>query len=189
MSVAQYGIYDKGGNVLCLAELIQTSLAILTGSYTNGTNCLNAGQINKSDIELNTAKTDFENEAKQIVMSDFVYKGLLTGTLMETHKLIHDYVSWTCKDLGYRLAYKYCGVKKGKKQEMFMVGLVTPQAKISAPGGATSMPFQMTAMVQQAAITFTAGDITTLTAAWGITAYTTGSVSIPANQEYVLYES
>lgn len=177
-------IVDSGGNLIALAE-VSDAWALKT--LTAGTNAIDAGEISTSDISQTTSKTEYKNEKKKTVATDFEYSLNTTGTLMQTDKATIDFFAESVKNK-YFLQYKYMGVKDGKNQEMFTLGTVTPQFKIATPGGATSMPYEHTGIYPATTVTFNSTMLAAIETALSITIYATGA-SITSSQGFVVKET
>ena len=179
-------IKDKGGNKIAVAEL-DSSGQIVT-NLTAGVNCLDAGHLANSDLSVKTKKTSHRNEAGEIAASDYEYEGITSGILMETDKQKLDYLSFGVRNKKH-LEYKYLGIKNGSHQEVFKIVEITPQMKISAPGGAKSMPYESTAVFKNTDFVLSQNSISAIEAALSIDIKTAGPVTIPKNSEHVIVES
>jgi hypothetical protein len=186
MSANLKNIRDKGGNKIAIVAL--NELDQLPSILTSGTNCLDLGHLANSDIAIKTKKTVYKNEAGETVAADFDYEGITGGILMETDKLKLDYLSFIVRNKRH-LEYKYLGIKGGNYQEVFKIAEITPQMKISSPGGIKSMPYESTAVMLSADFDITGSQITDIEAALGIDIKTAGPVTIPTGSEHVIVET
>lgn len=177
---------DKGGNILGIAELDANNA--LSGTLTNGTNCLNCKLLADSEVNIDPTVEKFKAEDGKTYGQDEEYEGNTRGTLMETSKVIADYLAFGVRGKTH-LEYKYEGTKDAKHQEVFKLVDVTPQMHFKTPGGTKAMKYESVALVQDAAVTFSTGAIAALAAALGITIRTTAAVVIPAGQEHLLVET
>lgn len=184
MPVNPGGITDKGGNKVCLAE-VTDAWALKT--LTAGTNALDVGHVANSDIAQTTSKTEYKSEDGKPRASDFEYSLNTTGQLMQTDKVTIDFLAESVKSK-YFLQYKYQGIKDGKHQEIFTLGQVTPQFKITTPGGTTSMPYEFTGIYPTATVAFTSTNLVAIETALSCTIYCTGA-SITASQGFVVKET
>lgn len=177
-------VVDKGTSIIAVAE-VSDAWALKT--LTAGTNALLVGHVANSDISQTTNKTEYKDESGKTVASDFEYSLVTTGTLMQTDKTTIDFMAESVKGK-YFLEYKYQGLKDGKKQEMFKVGQVTPQFKMTTPGNTSSMPYEFTGIYPTATVTFNSTALAAIETALSITIYCTG-VSITTSQGFVVKET
>ncbi len=177
---------DKGGNLLVIVEL-DDNLAI-PGTITNGANALNCGLIFESQVDIEAKTEKFKAEDGKTYGQDEEYEGKTTGVLMETSKLITDYLAFSTRGK-LHLEIKYEGIKGGKHQEVFKIADVTPQMHFKTPGGTKAMKYESVSIVQQQPVTFSAGNISAIESALGINIKTTGPVTIPVEQEHVIVET
>jgi hypothetical protein len=175
MSSNLRNIGDKGGNKIAVFEL--DSNLQFPVELVSGVNCLDLGHIANSELALKTKKTVYKNEAGQVVASDFEHEGATTGTLMETDKLKLDFLTYTVRNKKY-LEYKYLGIKGGNHQESFKIAEITPQMKISSPGGAKSMQYESTAVANGSDFVLDQQMIYAAELALGINIRTSGPVTI-----------
>ncbi len=184
MPVNPGGITNNGGNKVCLGE-VTDAWALKT--LTAGTNALDVGHIANSDIGQASAKTEFKSEDNKVRAADFDFSLNTTGQLMQTDKVTIDFLAESVKNK-YFLQYKYQGIKDGKHQEIFTLGQVTPQFKITTPGGASSMPYEFTGIYPSATVTFNSTNLAAIETALSVTIYCTGA-SITASQGFVVKET
>lgn len=177
-------IVDDGGNLICLSE-VSDSWALKT--LTAGTNAINAGHISTSDFSQATNKTEYKNEQRKTVASSYEYSINTTGTLMQTDKATIDFFAESVKSK-YFLQCKYMGIKDGKHQEIFTLGQVTPQVKITTPGASASMPYEHTGIYPTSTVTFNSTNLAAIETALSVTIYATGA-SITASQGFVVKET
>lgn len=178
------GIVDAGGNLIALGE-VTDAWALKT--LTAGTNAIDAGEISTSDIAQTTSKTEYKNEKKKTVATDFEYSLNTTGTLMQTDKATIDFFAESVKNK-YFLQYKYQGIKDGKHQEVFTLGTVTPQFKMTTPGSSSSMPYEFTGVYPNTTATFNSTHLAAIETALSITIYATGA-AITSSQGFVVKET
>jgi hypothetical protein len=187
MPVNTNDINDKGGNKIAVVEL-DSDYAVVS-NLVEGTNCLDLGHIVSSEVELRANKEEYKSEDGLIRQTSYEYISETSGILMEVNKLAVDFLCFTVRDKVY-LEYKYMGIRGGKYQEIFKVVRVTPQMKVTTPGGAKSMPYDSTAIVPVNAVTISSGSITAIKAALTHTGIkTAGPVTIAVNQEFVMVET
>lgn len=177
---------DKGGNRLLIIEL-EDNLA-LPGSIVNGVNALNCGLIFESQVDIDTKTEKFKAEDGRTYGQDEEYEGKTSGILMETSKLIADYLAFGTRGK-LHLEIKYEGIKGGKRQEIFKIADVTPQMHFKTPGGTKAMKYESISAVQLQPVIITPADITAIEAALGVNIYTEGPVTIPAEHEHVIAET
>ena len=177
---------DKGGNLLVIIEL-DSSLAIPV-SISNGVNALNCGLIFESQVDIETKTEKFKAEDGKTYGQDEEYEGKTSGVLMETSKLITDYIAFGTRGK-LHLEIKYEGIKGGKHQEVFKIADITPQMHFKTPGGTKAMKYESVSIVQPLPVTFSSSNITAIESALGINIKTTGPVTIPAEQEHVIVET
>lgn len=177
---------SKGGNQIALVEL-STSFAI-PGTLTADTNCIDLGHLKESGTAINTTVTKLKNEAMEVVRTEKDYEGITRGVLMQTSKRVLDFMAFTVRDKTY-LQYKKPGINKGQTQEIFAIGEATPQMNLQNPGAAENCPYEFTHLVSDTAYTFTTTNLAAIEAALGISIACTTNVTIPAGQEYVMYET
>lgn len=179
-------IKDKGGNKIAIAEL--DSSGQIVSSLSAGINCLDAGHLANSGLEVKTKKTLHKNEAGESVASDYEYEGITSGILMETDKQKLDYLTFGVRNKKH-LEYKYLGIKNGSHQEVFKIVEITPQMKLSSPGSAKSMPYESTAAFKTADFVLSQNSISAIEAALSIDIKTAGPVTIPKGSEHVIVET
>src|SRR5512146_934061 len=179
-------IFDKGGDVLALNQLTD-AYALYTPTVTNTTGIV-LGHLSSSDYEQTADVTEYKSEDGKVRASDETYNLNTSGVLMQSDKLITDFLAHTVKGNFY-LEYKYGGDYNGKKHEYFKIVKVTPQFKKSAPGGVTSMPYKSTGIFPESDVTFTTTDIASIETLLGISIYTTLAVTITAAQGFVYVET
>ena len=179
-------IKDKGGNKISLAELDDNYQ--LSGHMTQGVNCIDLGHMASSQLEIKTTRTKFKNEAGEPVASENEFEGITTAVLMETDKEKADFLAFKTRNRKY-LEYKYLGIKGGKHQESFKVAEVTPQMKISSPGGTKSLQYESSSFILPVDFVISAQSIIDLETALGINIRTNGPVTIPARTEHALVET
>jgi hypothetical protein len=177
---------DKGGNLLVIVEL-DGNLAIPV-SVTNGVNSLNCGLIFESQVDIEARTEKFKAEDGKTYGQDEEYEGKTSGVLMETSKLITDYLAFGTRGK-LHLEIKYEGIKGGKHQEIFKVADVTPQMHFKTPGGTKALKYESTSIIQSQPVTFSAANISAIEAALGVNIKTVGPVTIPAEQEHVIVET
>ncbi len=177
---------DKGGNQLLIIEL-DGNLAI-PGSIANGVNALNCGLIFESQVDIDANTEKFKAEDGRTYGQDEEYEGKTSGVLMETSKLITDYLAFGTRGK-LHLEIKYEGIKGGKHQEVFKITDVTPQMHFKTPGGTKAMKYESVSIVQSQPVTFSAANITAIESALGINIRTSGPVTIPAEQEHLIVET
>lgn len=177
---------DKGGNLLVIIEL-DSNLAIPV-SISNGVNALNCGLIFESQVDIETKTEKFKAEDGKTYGQDEEYEGKTSGVLMETSKLITDYIAFGTRGK-LHLEIKYEGIKGGKHQEVFKIADITPQMHFKTPGGTKAMKYESVSIVQPLPVTFSSANITAIESALGINIKTTGPVTIPAEQEHVIVET
>lgn len=182
-----YAIRDKGGNLICIAELDSSNA--VSGTITNGTNALNCGLVKESQVDIDPTIEKFKAEDGKTYGQDEEFDGTVKGTLMETDKTKADYLAFGVRDKNSFVLYKYEGIKNGKHQEVFAVGDVTPQLHFKTPGGVSAQRFEFQAVPPATAVTFSTGALAALGAAWGKTVKTTSAVTVPAGQEFVIVET
>ncbi|RPI19019.1 MAG: hypothetical protein EHM58_03125 [Ignavibacteriae bacterium] len=187
MPVNTNDINDKGGNKIAVIELDE-NYAIVE-NLSEGTNCLDLGHIASSEVELKANKEEYKSEDGVIRQTSYEYMANTSGILMEINKTAIDFLCFTVRDKMY-LEYKYLGIRGGKHQEIFKVVKITPQMKVTAPGGAKSMPYESTAIVPMSSVMISADDIVAIRLAIAhVGIRTPGPVTIAANTEFVLVET
>ena len=186
MSANIKNIKDKGGNKIAIVELdVNDSIPV---NLVSGQNCLDLGHLANSELAIKTKKTLFKNEAGETVATDFDFEGNTSGILMETDKQKLDMLSIGVRNKRH-LEYKYLGIKGGSHQEVFKIVEVTPQMKVSSPGGAKSMPYESTAIVMHSNYVISPLAISEIESALSIDIKTPGPVTIPDGQEHVIIET
>ncbi|HWA05535.1 MAG TPA: hypothetical protein VG961_03230, partial [Ignavibacteria bacterium] len=83
---------DKGGNQLVIIEL-DDNMAVPV-SITNGVNALNCGLISESQVDIDAKTEKFKAEDGKTYGQDEEFEGRTSGVLMETSKLIADYLAF-----------------------------------------------------------------------------------------------
>ncbi len=177
---------DKGGNLLVIVELDSSNA--IPGTITNGANALNCGLIFESQLDIEANVEKFKAEDGKTFGQDEEYEGKTSGVLMETSKLIADYLAFGTRSK-IHLEIKYEGIKDGKHQEVFKIVDVTPQMHFKTPGGTKAMRYDSTAIPQPAPVVFSAANLSAIEAALGIAIRTPGPVTLPADQEHVIVET
>ncbi|HMQ79163.1 MAG TPA: hypothetical protein PKE39_09780 [Ignavibacteria bacterium] len=177
---------DKGGNQLVIIELDE-NLAV-PGSITNGTNALNCGLIFESQVDIDAKTEKFKAEDGKTYGQDEEFEGRTAGVLMETSKLIADYLAFGTRGK-LHLEIKYEGIKDGKHQEVLKIANVTPQMHFKTPGGTKAMKYESVSVVQPQPVVISPANITAIESALGVNIRTTGPVTIPAEQEHVIVET
>lgn len=182
-----YALKDKGGNLICVAELDSSNA--LSGTITNGTNGLNYGLIGDSGVDIDATVEKFKAEDGKTYGQDEEYEGRFSGTIMETDKTKTDYNAFGVRGKDAFLGYKYEGIKNGKYQEVYAIVDITPQMHFKTPGGTKANKFEAVCIPPTAAVTFTAGALSVFFTAMNATRRGTGSVVIPQGQELILVET
>lgn len=177
---------DKGGNLLVIVELDSNNA--IPGTITNGTNALNCGLISESKLDIEANVEKFKAEDGKTYGQDEEYEGKTSGVLMETSKLIADYLAFGVRNKTH-LEIKYEGIKDGRHQEVFKIVDVTPQMHFKTPGGTKSMKYESLAIPQPAAVTFSANNLSAIETAFGISIRASGPITLPADQEHVIVET
>lgn len=177
-----------GANLLWLAEL-DTSLAVVTASLVEYTNCVNVGHIQESEQKQTSNKKEAKNEAGKTTKSAFTYDLMVSGVLQQTGKSLVTFLADTVKDKSYLLGKKQFTKGSGKTQEFFMLGNVTPQFDIKTPGGEGAMQFEFTGFYPDANITFTSTTIASIETALSVAVVYTGAVVITATKGFEIYET
>lgn len=177
---------DKGGNLLVIVEL-NDNLAIPV-SIIKGVNSLNCGLIFESQVDIETKTEKFKAEDGRTYGQDEEYEGKTSGILMETSKLITDYLAFGTRGK-LHLEIKYEGIKGGKHQEVFKLADVTPQMHFKTPGGTKAMKYESTSIIQSQPVTFSAANIAAIKSALGVNIKTAGPITIPVEQEHVIVET
>lgn len=177
---------DKGGNRLIIVELDE-NLQIAHG-IANGVNALDCGLIFSSQVDVDTKIEKFKAEDGKTYSQEETYEGKISGVLMETSKLIADYLAFGVRDK-LHLEIKYEGIKGGRHQEVFRIADVTPQMHFKTPGGTSAMKYESFAVVKNFEVYFPPENLAAIENALGIIIYTEGPVSIPAGQEHVIIET
>jgi hypothetical protein len=177
---------DKGGNQLVIVELDSSNA--VPGTITNGVNALNCGLIFESQLDIDANVEKFKAEDGKTYGQDEEYEGKTSGVLMETSKLIADYLAFGTRNK-IHLELKYEGIKDGKHQEVFKIVDVTPQMHFKTPGGTKAMRYDSTAIPQAAPVVFSAANLTAIETALGVNIRTPGPVTLPAEQEHVIVET
>ncbi len=177
---------DKGGNQLVIIEL-DDNMAVPV-SITNGVNALNCGLISESQVDIDAKTEKFKAEDGKTYGQDEEFEGRTSGVLMETSKLIADYLAFGTRGK-LHLEIKYEGIKGGKHQEVFKIADVTPQMHFKTPGGTKAMKYESVSIVQPQAVVISAGSITAIEAALGVNIRAAGPVTIPAEQEHIIVET
>ncbi len=186
MSANIKNIKDKGGNKIAIVELDQNGA--IPGNLAAGQNCLDLGHIANSGLAINAKKTMFKNEAGETVAADFDFEGITSGILMETDKQKLDMLAIGVRNKRH-LEYKYLGIKGGAHQEVFKIVEITPQMKVSTPGGAKSMPYESTAISLHDDFVISAFTLSSIENALGIDIKSPGPVTIPEGLEQVIIET
>ena len=177
---------DKGGNQLVIIEY-EEELG-LPGTITNGVNAMNCGLIFESAVDIETKTEKFKAEDGRTYGQDEEYEGKTTGVLMETSKLLADYLAFGTRGK-IHLEIKYEGIKGGKHQEIFKIADVTPQMSFKTPGGTKAMKYESVSVIQSFPVIISAADISAIEAALGVNIRTDGPVTIPPEQEHVIVET
>ena len=177
---------DKGGNQLVIVEL-DDELG-LPGSITNGVNALNCGLIFESGVDIETKTEKFKAEDGRTYGQDEEYEGKTTGVLMESSKLLADYLAFGTRGK-LHLEIKYQGIKGGKHQEVFKIADVTPQMSFKTPGGTKAMKYESVSIVQSQPVVISGANISAIEAALGVNIRAAGPVTIPAEREHVIMET
>lgn len=177
---------DKGGNLLVIVELDSSNN--IPETITSGVNALNCGLIFESQLDIDANVEKFKAEDGKTYGQDEEYEGKTSGVLMETSKLIADYIAFGTRNK-IHLEIKYEGIKDGKHQEVFKIVDVTPQMHFKTPGGTKAMKYESTAIPQAAPAVFSAANLTAIETALGISIRTPGPVTLPAEQEHVIVET
>lgn len=177
---------DKGGNMLLLIELDE-NLAV-PPSIVNGVNALNCGLLFESQVDIDAKTEKYKAEDGRTYGQDEEYEGRTSGILMETSKLITDYLAFGTRGK-LHLEIKYEGAKGGFHQEIFKIADVTPQMHFKTPGGTKAMKYESVSAVQSQPVVISAANISAIEEALGVNIKTTGPVTIPAEQEHVIVET
>lgn len=177
---------DKGGNQLAIVEI--DSGGLIPGSIVNGVNALNCGLISESQLDIDANVEKFKAEDGKTYGQDAEFEGKTSVVLMETSKLIADYLAFGTRDKTH-LEIKYEGIKDGKHQEVFKIVNVTPQMHFKTPGGTKAMKYESTAIPQQSPVTVSGSDLAAIESALGVNIRTAGPITIPAGQEHVIIET
>jgi hypothetical protein len=178
-----------GENLCWLAEL-DTSLAVVTASLVEFTNCINLGHIKDFSNKQTPNKREAKNEKGKTAKTAWTFDLPSSGTLMQSGKSHVNFLSDTVKGKQY-LQYKKQFVKgSGEAQEYFSLVNVAPQHDITTPndtGG--TMVYESTGFFPDANITFTSATIVSIETALSIAVVYTGSVVITATKGYEIYET
>ena len=177
---------DKGGNLLIIVELDSSNA--IPPTITNGVNSLNCGLLAESQLDIDANLEKFKAEDGKTYGQDEEYEGKTSGVLMETSKLIADYLAFGTRNK-IHLEIKYEGIKDGKHQEVFKIVDVTPQMHFKTPGGTKAMKYESTAIPQSQPVIFSSGNLTAIESALGVSIKASGPVTIPADQEHVIVET
>ncbi|MCC6865762.1 MAG: hypothetical protein IT280_06330 [Ignavibacteria bacterium] len=177
---------DKGGNQLVIIEL-EDDLSI-PAVITNGVNALNCGLIFESQVAIDTKTEKFKAEDGRTYGQDEEYEGRTSGVLMESSKLIADYLSFGTRGK-LHLEIKYEGIKAGKHQEVFKIADITPQMQFKTPGGTKAMKYESISAVQIQPVVISEANINLIKTSLGLNIRALGPVTIPAGQEHVIAES
>ncbi len=177
---------DKGGNQLVIIELDENMQ--IPPSIVNGVNALNCGLIFESQVDIDTKSEKFKAEDGRTYGQDEEYEGKTSGILMETSKLIADYLAFGTRGK-LHLEIKYEGIKGGKHQEIFKIADVTPQMHFKTPGGTKAMKYESVSAIQAEPVVISPANISAIEAALGVNIRTTGPVTLPAEQEHAIIET
>lgn len=177
---------NYGGNQLLLISLDENFS--VPNEIINGVNALNCGLIYQSDIEITSSVEIFKAEDGRIYGFDQEFEAKTSGVLMETSKLIADYLAFKTR-YNYQLEIKYQGIKAAKHQEIFKIVKVVPQMKFSSPGGIKAMKYESIAVVNPQNITFNENNLNAIKAALNANIYASGPVTIPAYNEHIIIET
>ena len=177
---------DKGGNQLVIIELDENMQ--IPPSIVNGVNALNCGLIFESQVDIDTKSEKFKAEDGRTYGQDEEYEGKTSGILMETSKLIADYLAFGTRGK-LHLEIKYEGIKGGKHQEIFKIADVTPQMHFKTPGGIKAMKYESVSAIQAEPVVISPANISAIEAALGVNIRTIGPVTVPAEQEHAIIET
>lgn len=177
-----------GENLMWLAEL-DTSLAVVTASLVEFTNCINLGHLQDSEQGQSANKKEAKNEKGKTTKSAFTYDLMVKGTLQQTGKALTTFVSDTVKGKSYLLGKKQFVKGSGEAQEYFVLGNVTPQHNHKTPGAEGSMVFEFTGFFPDASITFTSATIVSIETALSIAVVYSGAVVVTATKGFEIYET
>ena len=157
-------------------------------SIVNGVNALNCGLIFESQVDIDTKSEKFKAEDGRTYGQDEEYEGKTSGILMETSKLIADYLAFGTRGK-LHLEIKYEGIKGGKHQEIFKIADVTPQMHFKTPGGTKAMKYESVSAIQAEPVVISPANISAIEAALGVNIRTIGPVTVPAEQEHAIIET
>lgn len=177
-----------GENLLWLAEL-DTSLAVVTASLVEFTNCVNVGHLQESEQKQSANKKEAKNEKGKTTKSAFTYDLMVTGVLQQTGKSLVNFLSDTVKGKSYLLGKKQFVKGSGEVQEYFVMGNVTPQHDIKTPGSESSMQFEFTGFFPDSSITFSSTTIASIETALSISVVYSGAVVITNTKGFEIYET
>lgn len=177
---------DKGGNMLLIVELDSSNA--LPGSIENGVNSLNCGLLAESQLDIEANVEKFKAEDGKTYGQDEEFEGRTSGILMETSKLIADYLSFGVRNKTH-LEIKYEGLKGGKHQEVFKIVDVTPQMHFKTPGGTKAMKYSSTAIPPAQEVTFSESDLAAIESALSVNIRTSGPITINASEEHLIVET
>lgn len=167
-----------GGNLIALVEL-DSSYAI-PGTITENTNAIKLQCQQESDDPLETTEEILRTEDGLIADVDQEHAARTTAVLLENDAAKANFLAYTTRGKVY-LEIKYLGICNGSHEELFSIVRLKPARSRKTPKG--TMPYESTHIPPQAAVTFSAENITSIETGLSIAVRAAGPVTIPAGQE------
>jgi hypothetical protein len=167
-----------GGNLIVLVELDSNNT--IPGTITSGTNAIALSCQEESDSPLETSEEILRTEDGLVADVDQEHNAKTTATLLENDAAKANFLAYTVRGKKF-LEIKYNGIAAGNHEEMFSIVRFKPGRSIKTPKG--KMPYESTHIPPNAAVTFSAANITAIETALSISIRAAGPVTIPAGQE------
>jgi hypothetical protein len=178
-------INDAGGN-LHIIVFLDSSLAI-PAVLTEWTNCAKFIHMSESDLAPAVKTTDFEDEDGVISGSSTTRSFKAAATLRESHKALVDFLHLMKQTTVLHIRYN--GVIGGKYSEYFTIESATGEPGRKTPGGASSNKYGGTLVAPDAAVTFSAINLTAIETALSVTIKAAGPTTISAGKEFEIVET
>lgn len=175
------GINTKGGGVIRVVERNED------GTVIAGAPVIDLGYLKDVTLSDKTPSENLKDETGLTITQELGDREVMvSGTFMQSNKEILD-IAEECRGKYYSLYRLNSRPGSTTAQEIFYaVGTITPQFEIKFPGG--ELPFEYKASAVQSAVSISGTALTSSPSA-GFGAYTSTTVTIPANRFYKVVET
>lgn len=175
------GINTKGGGVIRVKEVNED------GSTISGAPVVDLGYLKDTNLSDKTPSEDIKDETGLTITQELGDREVMvSGTFMQSNKEVLD-IAEECRGKFYSLYRLNSRPGSLTAQEIFYgVGTITPQFEVKFPGG--EIPFEYKAGALQSAVSISGTALTSSPTA-GFGAYTSSTVTIPANKFYKVVET